>query len=120
MGDMELFDGYDSVASSAQADRLFQAWRATPDCRPRLASTRTDTITRRICEAVDAGFDTETIFGALETCYKFSSKRAWSVSLDIARRETRQRRQPVFSDTQAAILRVRENNGGLQVTQMEA
>lgn len=119
MSEVVLFEGYESNASPAQADRLYQAWRATPDCRPMLASARTDTITKRISEAIEAGFDTETILGALETCYKFSSRRAWSVSLDIARRETRQRRQPVFSDTQAAILRVRDNGGGIQLTQME-
>ena len=86
--DAVLFDGYDSAAPAAQAERLFQAWRDMPDCRPLLSNTRQETIVKRIKEGIEAGFDHETILGALERCWKWSSRRAWETALDISRRET--------------------------------
>jgi hypothetical protein len=104
MTDVELFTGYESVAPAAVADRLFTAWRNTPDCRPLLPSTRVETIKKRIREAVEGGFDQECIFGALNNCWKWTSQRAWATALDISAREQRRQREPRLSETQTAIL----------------
>jgi hypothetical protein len=108
-----LFDGYDSLAPAAQAERLFQAWRAIPDCRPLLGSTRQETIVKRIEESIEAGFDRETILGALERCWKWSSRRAWQTALDIARRETQAATEPVLSDAQRQLMRISKADGRL-------
>lgn len=104
MTDLALFDGYESTAPKAVADRMFEAWRDTPDCRPLLPSTREETIKKRIREAVEGGFDQEVIFQALNNCWKWTSQRAWATALDIAAREERRRNEPRLSDTQTAIL----------------
>jgi hypothetical protein len=108
-----LFDGYDSMAPAAQAERVFQAWRATPDCRPLLSTTRHDTIIKRIKEGIEAGFPYETIIGALERCWKWSSRRAWETALDISRRETQAATEPVLSDSQRQLMRISQNDGRL-------
>ena len=114
MGDKPvLFDGYDSLAPAAQAERVFQAWRAIPDCRPLLGNTRQETIVKRIREGIEAGFDHETILGALERCWKWSSRRAWETALDISRRETQAATEPVLSDTQRQLMRISQNDGRL-------
>ena len=105
-----LFDGYDSLAPAAQAERVFQAWRAIPDCRPLLSTTRQETIVKRIREGIEAGFNHEIIIGALERCWKWQSRRAWETALDISRRETQAATEPVLSDTQRQLMRISEND----------
>ena len=111
--DAVLFDGYDSLAPAAQAERVFQAWRAIPDCRPLQGNTKQETIVKRIREGIEAGFDHETILGALERCWKWQSRRAWETALDISRRETQAATEPVLSDTQRQLMRISQNDGRL-------
>ena len=111
--DAVLFDGYDSLDPAAQAERVFQAWRDMPDCRPLLSNTRQEIIVKRIKEGIEAGFDHETILGALERCWKWSSRRAWETALDISRRETQAATEPVLSDTQRQLMRISQNDGRL-------
>lgn len=111
MTDLDLFGGderYLSQAPGAQADRLFAAWRSTPECRPLIAGTKRERIVKhRITQAIEAGYDREVILQALEDCWKYESERAWQTSLDIARRSYK----PNLSDTQSAILRLRQRAG---------
>lgn len=108
--EVALFTGYESAAPSAQAERLFQAWRATPGCRPMLANTRRETIVKkRIAEAINGGFDHDTILAALEECWKFESVKAWDTALTIGWQEIQKRLSPSLSDTQLAVMRVRRD-----------
>ena len=111
MTDLELFgddERYLSQAPAAQAERLFTAWRATPDCRPLISGTKRERVVKhRVAPAIEAGYDREVILRALEDCWKYESERAWQTSLDIARRSY----TPNLSDTQSAILRLRQRAG---------
>ena len=90
---------------------IFTDWWRDPDRKPTLRNHRDQTILDRIVEALDAGFDDRTIRRALDECWKFSSKQAWEVALNIAYRKVREQATPVMSATQQAIMRVRANGG---------
>lgn len=109
MSDLALFDPDENRHQTGQA--IFTDWWRDPNRRPTMRNHRDTTILNRIDEALEAGFDAATIRAALDECWKFSSKQAWEVALNIAYRKVRQQAQPTMNATQQAILRVRANGG---------
>jgi len=107
--DLALFDPDEARRKRGQA--IFSDWWRDPNRRPTLRNHRDTTILNRIDEALAGGFDDATIRAALDECWKFSSKQAWEVALNIAYRTVRQQVQPTMNATQQAIFRVRANGG---------
>ena len=110
MADLALFNPLERYEKTAH--QIFMAWYGDPDRRPMMRNCRDQTILSRITEALDAGFDEPTVRRALDECWKFTSKPAWETALNIAYRKVRETSQPVFSETQKAILRVRDRSAG--------
>lgn len=109
MSDLALFDPDEDRRKEGQ--RIFTDWWRDPNRRPTMRNHRDTTILARIDEALEAGFDESTVRAALDECWKFSSKQAWEVALNIAYRKVRESAAPTMNPTQQAILRVRANGG---------
>ncbi len=115
MDDMQLFDPQAPEKNNAKT--IFAEWAQDPDSRPRLRNSRDATVVARIVEALEAGFKEPVIKKALDKCWKFSSKVAWETALNIAFEECRRENKSKgirLSDTQEALLRLREDRGLLK------
>jgi hypothetical protein len=117
--DVALFDdpAYLSTSPAAQADRLVEAWRATPQNRPIIWTDRKRQVfARRVRQAIEAGFDPEVIITALGVVYlgrEVISQSAWDTALDVATRKNAAANDYRLTDTQRSILKPRGPTGNI-------
>lgn len=115
-----LFDdpAYLSTAPAAQADRLVEAWRSTPETRPIIWTDRKRKVfARRVREAIEAGFEPEIIVAALGVVYlgrEVISQAAWDTALDMATRKSAATSDYRLTDTQRSILGHPDGEGNVE------
>tara|TARA_B100000287_G_scaffold165924_1_gene156499 strand:+ start:9440 stop:9799 length:360 start_codon:yes stop_codon:yes gene_type:complete len=103
--DLRIFDPQEKA--KAKAEQILKEWQNNPYRKPSLQTHRNSTIVNRIVEALEAGFTDPVIALALDKCWKFSSRPAWGVALNIAYGEIDEDNKPTLNETQKSVLRLR-------------